>query len=146
MSNLYHETSLKTLEGIALNSDFYELTKQFGDRFNDAWDIVKHRKIYKLTPASGKLVYWVIEGVNKDYVVLVKSGYCSCDDFYFNIIDGKGIACKHLIATRIAEIAFDYKIVRLDDIQLKRFLRLWRLSINESNIRILNKLTVKEAS
>jgi predicted nucleic acid-binding Zn finger protein len=42
-------------------------------------------------------------------------GYCSCDDFYFSVIDGKVPLCHHLIARRLAEVVGRFEVVEQGD-------------------------------
>lgn len=79
------------------------LTAVFGSRFLRAWEALKDRRVKKYTFRPSGRVVWIVVGRKRDYLVMPAAGFCSCDDFYYNVIDGKAHLCYHLIAQRLAE-------------------------------------------
>ena len=57
-------------------------------------------KRYLFKPSGREL--WVIVGESREYLILPHAPYCSCDDYYYAVMDGKAMLCQHLIAYRIA--------------------------------------------
>jgi predicted nucleic acid-binding Zn finger protein len=53
-------------------------------------------------------------------------GYCSCDDFYFSVIDGKVPLCHHLIARKLAEVLGRFEVVELSDEFYSSHLKEWK--------------------
>ena len=80
-----------------------ELHKIFGKRFLKAWECVKERRVkaYYFKPSAKTI--WVVVGKKKEYLVMPKADFCSCDDFYYRVIDGEIHLCYHLIAQKISE-------------------------------------------
>ena len=80
-----------------------DLHDKFGSRFIKAWECVKDRRIkrYCFEP-SGRIV-WIVVGRKREYLIMPKAGFCSCDDFYYRDIDGEIHLCYHLIAQKISE-------------------------------------------
>ncbi len=97
-------------------SQIIRLHNAFGERFNKAWKAVLDGRVkrYRFKP-SGRIV-WIVVGKKRDYLVMPKADFCSCDDFYFRVMDGKVHLCYHLIAQKIAEYLGWYdEITETDD-------------------------------
>jgi predicted nucleic acid-binding Zn finger protein len=58
---------------------------------------------------------WIVVGKEREYIIYPAVGYCQCDDFFFAVMDGKALACQHLIAQRLAEELSDYELVEAED-------------------------------
>ena len=41
-------------------------------------------------------------GRERDYLMMPEAEFCTCDDFYFRVLDKKIHLCYHLIAQKIA--------------------------------------------
>jgi predicted nucleic acid-binding Zn finger protein len=130
---------IESLRTIKETQQPFNLYKSLGTRFNKAIKIIKEKKLYKLTSLE-KMAFWVIIGSNKDYVVLSNAHYCSCDDYYFAVISGKAKGCKHLLAQKLGERLYDYQVIKLNEIQVHDFHVLWRRSLNQPSIRIIEPL------
>lgn len=125
----------RVLEGVCDNVSFRrELTRSqwerlhsvFRDRFINAWRLVEEGRIkrYVFKP-SGRIV-WIVVGRGGEYLVLPASGYCSCNDFYFRVIDSKGGVCYHLIGQRLAEALGAFRKVSEGDEFFNRLMAEWR--------------------
>src|SRR6266700_8413807 len=79
------------------------LSKVFEKRFPQALAIVEARKVtsYRFKP-SGRTI-WVVKGRKGEYQVMPESMFCTCDDYYFRVMDNKKQLCYHLVAQQIAE-------------------------------------------
>ncbi len=75
----------------------------FGSRFAKAQEVLNERrtKKYAFEP-SGRIV-WIVVGREREYLVMPAADFCSCDDFYFRVMDKKIHLCYHLIAQKLAE-------------------------------------------
>jgi predicted nucleic acid-binding Zn finger protein len=93
-------------------------------------------KLYVFKP-SGRIL-WVIEGREKKRFILPASGYCSCEDFYFNVVDGKARLCYHVIAQRIASLCSRYDVVEARDDLYDEFTREFREMPMEGKPRYLD--------
>lgn len=59
----------------------------FGSRFTKAWGAIKDGRVKKyLFKPSGRIV-WIVVGRERDYLVMPAADFCSCDDFYFRVMD-----------------------------------------------------------
>jgi len=69
-------------------SQWERLRSAFGDRFDKAWRLVEEGrvKLYVFDPSGRKV--WIVVGRGGEYQILPVSGYCSCSDFYFRVVDG----------------------------------------------------------
>lgn len=87
------------LSGDNLN-ELYEL---FGQRFTKALDAVKEGRVKKYTfKPSGRIV-WIVVGRERDYLILPEAEFCTCDDFYFRVLDKKVHMCYHLLTQKLAQ-------------------------------------------
>ncbi len=91
------------------------LHEAFGQRFLKAWEAVKERNVkkYHFKP-SGRIV-WIVVGRERDYLVMPAAVFCSCDDFYYRVMDGEAYLCYHLIAQKIAESLGWYDPIKEND-------------------------------
>jgi len=55
---------------------------------------------YQFSP-SGRTV-WVVAGRGRDYQVLPDSLFCTCDDYYFRVMEHKKQLCYHIIAQQLS--------------------------------------------
>ena len=77
----------------------YEL---FSQRFTKALDALKENRVKKYVfKPSGRTV-WIVIGRERDYLIIPEAEFCTCDDFYFRVMDKKIHLCYHLIAQKIA--------------------------------------------
>ena len=80
-----------------------EMRSVFGERFEKALRLVEERRVKRYTFEPSGRVVWIVVGKEKEYEILPRSGYCSCADFYFRVINGETGFCYHLIAQHLAE-------------------------------------------
>ncbi|MEM2739232.1 MAG: hypothetical protein QXQ29_00305 [Candidatus Bathyarchaeia archaeon] len=81
-------------------------------------------KLYVFKPSSR--ILWIVEGRERERFILPASGYCSCEDFYFNVVDGKTKLCYHVIAQRIASLSGRYRMMEMRDEQYGEFTKEFR--------------------
>lgn len=109
----------------------------FGTRFRKAWDAVKNCRVKKYVfKPSGRIV-WIVVGRKRDYLVLPDAVFCSCDDFYFNIMSKKSSLCYHLIGQRIAEALGWYDEIEEEDDMYDILMKEWKKgnSLNKSSYK-----------
>jgi predicted nucleic acid-binding Zn finger protein len=95
--------------------DLREMDSKYGERFwrgiRAATEGCVRRHIFR--PSSRTL--WTVRGKKMDYLV-IDDFYCSCDDFYLNvIIRRKCASCYHLLAKVIADALGVYESVESND-------------------------------
>jgi len=87
------------LSGDNLNQ-LYEL---FGQRFTKALDAVTEGRVKKyIFKPSGHIV-WIVVGRERDYLIMPEAEFCTCDDFYFRVLDKKVHMCYHLLTQKLAQ-------------------------------------------
>lgn len=94
---------------------FTELSEAFGLRFNKAWDTIQEERVkkYVFNP-SGRIV-WIVVGREREYQIIPAAGFCSCDDFYFRVMDRETNICYHLIAQKLADAFTLYDKIEEED-------------------------------
>jgi predicted nucleic acid-binding Zn finger protein len=93
------------------------------DRKTRAARLVETRsiKLHRFLP-SGREV-WTAIGTDGDHLVDLTQPYCSCRDFHFGFITGRGGECYHLMAVRIAKESESYDTTVFQDEEYASFLR-----------------------
>jgi predicted nucleic acid-binding Zn finger protein len=92
-----------------------QLSEVFGERFTKALDAVEGGRVKKyIFSPSGRIV-WIVVGKEKEYQIIPIAGFCSCDDFYFRVMDREAKICYHLIAQKIAEMLEKYDKIEEED-------------------------------
>lgn len=91
------------------------LSKIFEKRLTQALALVESRNVtsYRFRP-SGRNV-WIVKGRKGDYQVMPESMFCTCDDYYFRVMDNKKQLCYHLVAQQIAEAIGKFDVSELTD-------------------------------
>jgi len=116
---------VEALSRIRVNADPVELWKLYGGRFSRAWEILKEGRVKKYVFKPSGRVVWVVVGGDREYLLYPVVGYCSCDDFYFSVIDGRVPLCHHLIARKLAEVLGRFEVVELSDEFYSSHLKEW---------------------
>ena len=80
-------------------TDLYDL---FGQRFTKALEALKENRVKKYTFKPSNRTVWIVVGRERDYLIMAEAEFCTCDDFYFRVLDKKIHLCYHLLAQKIA--------------------------------------------
>ncbi len=91
-------------------------------------------KVHVFLP-SNRTIYTVV-GSGGDEFIDPEKPYCSCNNFFFRVLDGKREYCYHLLGYRIALEAGRIEQISFDDDEYPDFLRL-------VTIDILNNLSAR---
>jgi len=116
---------VEALSRIRIDTDPVELSRLYDYRFNKAWETLKENRVKKYVFRPSGRVVWVVVGRDRDYLIYHVVGYCSCDDFYFSVIDGKVPLCHHLIARKLAEVLGRFEVVEQSDELYSSHLKEW---------------------
>lgn len=101
------------------------LSLAFGSRFNRAWEALRDGRIKKyIFKPSGRIV-WIVVGRERDYLILSAADFCSCDDFYFRVMDHQVHLCYHLLAQKVAEALGWYDVVEESDDLYETLMEEW---------------------
>jgi predicted nucleic acid-binding Zn finger protein len=125
--NLLEDTCKKAKkEGKLTGTHLTKLHTAFGPRFTRAWQALKEKRIKKYTFKPSKRVVWIVVGKNRDYIIMPTAEFCSCDDFYFRVMDGEVHLCYHLIAQKIAETLEWYDTFEEEDTLFDTLMKEWK--------------------
>jgi predicted nucleic acid-binding Zn finger protein len=102
-------------EGKLTGKNLTKLYEIFGQRFTRAFEALKEGRVkkYNFKP-SGRTV-WIVVGKERDYLLMPEAEFCSCDDFYFRVLDKEIHLCYHLIAQKLAKILGWYETIEEHD-------------------------------
>ena len=92
-----------------------QLSEAFGLRFTKAWETIKEKRVKKYVFSPSGRVVWIVVGREREYQIMPAAGFCSCDDFYFRVMDREANICYHLIAQKIAEALEEYDKIEEED-------------------------------
>lgn len=103
-----------------------QLSAAFGSRFEKAWESLKEERVKKYVfEPSGKIV-WIVVGKKREYLVMPVADFCSCNDFYFRVMDREVHLCYHLIAQKLAEALKGYDLVEERDELFHSLMEEWK--------------------
>lgn len=113
-------------EGKLTGKGLTELHEIFGQRFMRAFEALKENRVKKYTfKPSGRTV-WIVVGRERDYLIMPEAEFCTCDDFYFRVLDRKVHLCYHLIAQKLARNLDWYDSVEEHDDLFESLMNEWR--------------------
>jgi len=112
-------------EGKLTGKSLTRLYEVFGQRFARAFEALKENRVKKYVfKPSGRIV-WVVVGKERDYLIMPEAEFCTCDDFYFRVLDRKIHLCYHLIAQKIAQSLGWYEQIESDDELYETLMQEW---------------------
>ncbi|MFQ6065516.1 MAG: hypothetical protein ACE5L6_08580 [Candidatus Bathyarchaeia archaeon] len=113
-------------EGKITGTHLTKLSVAFGPRFTKAWETLKERRIKKYIFKPSKRTIWIVVGKKRDYIIMPTAEFCSCEDFYFRVMDGDVHLCYHLIAQKIAETLEWYDTFEEEDSFFDTLMKEWK--------------------
>jgi predicted nucleic acid-binding Zn finger protein len=87
----------------------------FGQRFTRAFEVLKENRVKKYVFKPSGRIIWIVVGKERDYLLMPEAEFCTCDDFYFRVLDREIHLCYHLIAQKLANILEWYEAVEEHD-------------------------------
>jgi predicted nucleic acid-binding Zn finger protein len=109
----------KTISG----KDLQNMISKYGERFWKGIRTALEGCVTRHVFDPSERIVWTVRGKRMDYLV-IDDLYCSCDDFYLNVvIRRKSASCYHLLAKMLAEALETYESVKSHD---DRYLPLMR--------------------
>lgn len=103
-----------------------KLYETFGQRFTNAFQALKENRVKKYVfKPSGRIV-WIVVGKERDYLLMPEAEFCTCDDFYFRVLDREVHLCYHLIAQKIANILKWYENIEERDELYDSLMKEWK--------------------
>ncbi|HEX4920028.1 MAG TPA: hypothetical protein VFV92_04735 [Candidatus Bathyarchaeia archaeon] len=101
------------------------LAKIFEKRLPPAIALVEGKKVMNLLFLPSGRNVWTVKGRTGEYQVMPESMFCTCDDYYFRVMDNKKQLCYHVIAQQLAEALGQYDKVELSDSQFTELVSKW---------------------
>lgn len=101
--------------GEVTGNQLTQLSEAFGSRFTKAWETLKEKRVKKYVFSPSGRIVWIVVGREREYQIMPAAGFCSCDDFYFRVMDREAHICYHLIAQKIADALGWYDKVEEED-------------------------------
>jgi predicted nucleic acid-binding Zn finger protein len=102
-------------EGKLSGKNLTELYDLFGTRFTKALEALKENRVKKYIFKSSNRIVWIVVGRERDYLIMPQAEFCTCDDFYFRVLDKQVHLCYHLIAQKIANNLGWYEVITESD-------------------------------
>ena len=115
-NRILKEACLEIGQSKSLSNDQRQaLETIFQKRFQQALGLADAEKVRKyLFSPSGRIV-WIVTGRGREYQVLPDSLFCTCDDYYFRVMEHKKQLCYHIIAQRLSEAMGKYTVTEMID-------------------------------
>jgi len=104
-------------------TDLYEL---FGQRFTKALGAVKEGRVKKYIFHPSDRVVWIVVGRERDYLIMPEAEFCTCDDFYFRVLDRKVHMCYHVLTQKIAQNLGWFEVFEEHDDCLEMLMNEWK--------------------
>jgi len=117
-------------EGTIPRSLLIALYSVVGDCLSPALDIVDRRGVSRLRERGSDEerrfgdVYLVEGSKGTKYCVKKYAHHCSCPAFQFQVVTGKFLTCKHLLALAISDSCGVTKLLKISRTELKSYLKL----------------------
>ena len=106
------------------------LSKLFQKRLVQALALVEAGKVTKYCFKPSGRTIWVVRGRKGDYQVMPDSMFCTCDDYYFRVMDNKKQLCYHIVAQQIAEALGKFGESDLADSKFAQVSSKWNATIS----------------
>ena len=90
-------------KGEVTDKQLTQLLEALGSRFTKAWETLNEKRVKKYIFSPSNRIVWIVVGREREYQIMPAAGFCSCDDFYFRVIDREVNLCYHLIAQKLAD-------------------------------------------
>ncbi len=136
--DLAKTSELETLERICREAavenrvkddDLDKLSAAFGQRFTKALNAVEDKRVKKYVFKPSNRVVWIVVGKGRDYLIMPAADFCTCDDFYFRVMDRQVHLCYHLIAQKLAETLESYVSYEENDELYDALMNEWKRAI-----------------
>ena len=112
--------------GLVTGVQLTQLSVVFGSRFTKAWEAINDGRIKKYVFEPSGRIAWVVIGKEREYLVMPAADFCSCDDFYFRVMDREVHLCYHLIGQKLAEALMWYDLINERDELYTSLMEEWR--------------------
>jgi predicted nucleic acid-binding Zn finger protein len=131
-------SELETLQRVCRNlerenrieaTDHQKLLTVFGQRFTRAWEAIADKRVKKYVFKPSNRVVWIVVGKGRDYLIMPAVDFCTCNDFYFRVMNRQIHLCYHLIGQKLAEALKRYDSYEEDDELYDALMNDWKKPI-----------------
>jgi predicted nucleic acid-binding Zn finger protein len=123
LENVCKEAETK---GEVTDKQLTQLSEALGSRFTKAWEALKEERVKKYVFSPSGRIVWIVVGREREYQIMPAAGFCSCDDFYFRVMDREVHICYHLIAQKIADALGWFDKIEEDDESYDFLMEEWK--------------------
>jgi predicted nucleic acid-binding Zn finger protein len=102
-------------DGKLTGKNLTRLYEILGQRFTKAFEALKENRVKKYVFRPSDKTIWIVVGKKRDYLIMPQAEFCTCDDFYFRVLDRRVHLCYHLIAQKIANSLGWYEAIEEHD-------------------------------
>lgn len=113
-------------EGKLTGKNLTKLYEIFGQRFTKAFEALKENRVKKYVFRPSSRIVWIVVGKERDYLIMPRAEFCTCDDFYFRVLDKEVHLCYHLIAQKIANSLSWYETIEERDELYDSLMNEWK--------------------
>ena len=113
-------------EGKLTEEHVKQLSEELGSRFTKAFEAVNEERVKKYVFSPSNRTVWIVVGREREYQIMPEAGFCSCDDFYFRVMDREANICYHLIAQKIADATKEYDLIEEEDRLYDCLMKEWK--------------------
>ncbi len=106
--------------------NWQRLRDVFRNRFTNAWRLVTESRVKKYVFKPSGRTLWIAIGNNAEYMIYSHAGYCSCNDFYFRVLDEEKAYCYHLLAQKLAKSLDYFDLIEEDDEAYDQLTAIWK--------------------
>jgi predicted nucleic acid-binding Zn finger protein len=100
--------------------------EEFDERFWRALQNVLERGVKKYIFVPSNRTAWIVVGNKRDYLI-ISDLYCSCEDFYLNVVVRKTAKmCYHLLSKVLATTFEDYEQITVEDDRYEQLMNDWK--------------------
>lgn len=110
-------------------ADRQRLFTVFGQRFTRAWEAIADKRVKKYVFKPSNRVVWIVVGKGRDYLIMPTVDFCTCNDFYFRVMNRQIHLCYHLIGQKLAEALERYDSYEEDDELYDALMKDWKKPI-----------------
>ena len=114
------------IKGEITNIHSKQLSEVLGSRFIKARDALKEKRVKKYVFSPSGRIVWIVVGREREYQIIPAADFCSCDDFYFRVMDREANICYHLVAQKIAEALELYDRIEEEDRLYECLMEEWK--------------------
>jgi predicted nucleic acid-binding Zn finger protein len=98
----------------------------FGQRFTRAFEALRENRVKKYVFKPSSKIVWIVVGRERDYLIMAEAEFCTCDDFYFRVLDREVHLCYHLISQKLAKNLDWYEVVEEHDELYDSLMNEWK--------------------